>query len=273
MHRLSGQLPISVRDSAFNHLFSLRKVQASIRRRWEKIGNSSQLHNPINQDWVASTKSKLALWREAISLHGDQSGPFGYLRPLWMKKLYDYSVVMLMQEKRWYLSPEDIQLILEAVTEVCLSFRQVQEEGHIMCYTWPAVSEVLNPFLETMLIKDIKLVFQFRAGVMLLYAYWITPIALRSDRHWAQETQSAIFACARSISSFSTRWKDALVYRDTFELLMMQTVSWSTMTHRVYLPEQNVSASLKNCLQQLKNQHLNKTLLAVIEEMASESIA
>jgi hypothetical protein len=27
---------------------------------------------------------------------------------------------------------------------VCLKFRQFQEEGHVMCFTWSAVSTILN---------------------------------------------------------------------------------------------------------------------------------
>lgn len=57
-----------------------------------------------------------------------------------MTKLYDYSILILLQEKRNFLDHEGIKEIFAAVVEVCLKFRQFQEEGHVLCFTWTAVS-------------------------------------------------------------------------------------------------------------------------------------
>ena len=57
-----------------------------------------------------------------------------------MAKLYDYSILVLMEEKRNFLDHEGTQEIFSAVVEVCLKFRQFQEEGQVMCFTWSAVS-------------------------------------------------------------------------------------------------------------------------------------
>lgn len=145
MYDISSQLPtVPSINSAFGHLFRLRKIQASMRRHFQRRENSADIDQFAHGQWSDTIKSSLDLWRKEIPLYGNRSAPFGYLQPSWMKKLYDYSVVILMQEKRWFLSPDDVQLILKAVTEVCLSFRKYQEARQAMCYTWSAVS---NPRL------------------------------------------------------------------------------------------------------------------------------
>lgn len=57
-----------------------------------------------------------------------------------MTKLYGYSILILMEEKRNFLDHEGTEEIFSAVVEVCLQFRRLQEEGHVMCFTWSAVS-------------------------------------------------------------------------------------------------------------------------------------
>lgn len=57
-----------------------------------------------------------------------------------MTKLYDYSILILMEEKSSFLDQDGTEDIFSAVVEVCLKFRHFQEEGHVMCFTWSAVS-------------------------------------------------------------------------------------------------------------------------------------
>jgi hypothetical protein len=85
-------------------------------------------------------KKALDAWRKDIPRYGLEGGPCTYLHPLWMANLYDYSVIILMQEKRDRLKCKDIEDVLCAIVEVCLNFRQLQEDGQVMCYTWSAVS-------------------------------------------------------------------------------------------------------------------------------------
>lgn len=60
-----------------------------------------------------------------------------------MLKLYDYSILILMEEKRNFLDHEGIEDIFSAVAEVCTKYRTFQEEGHVLCFTWSAVSILL----------------------------------------------------------------------------------------------------------------------------------
>lgn len=60
-----------------------------------------------------------------------------------MTKLYDYSILILMEEKRNFLDDEGIEDIFSAVAEVCMKYRDFQEEGHVLCFTWSAVSILL----------------------------------------------------------------------------------------------------------------------------------
>ena len=61
-----------------------------------------------------------------------------------MTKLYDYSILILMEEKRNFLDHEGTEEIFSAVVEVCLQFRRLQEEGHVMCFTWSAVRDLFS---------------------------------------------------------------------------------------------------------------------------------
>lgn len=45
-----------------------------------------------------------------------------------------------MEEKRNFLDQDGTEDIFSAVVEVCLKFRHFQEEGHVLCFTWSAVS-------------------------------------------------------------------------------------------------------------------------------------
>lgn len=73
-----------------------------------------------------------------------------------MTKLYDYSILILMEEKQNFLDHEGTEEIFSAVVEVCLQFRRLQEEGHVMCFTWSAVSGIFPfaRFVGPMLITD-----------------------------------------------------------------------------------------------------------------------
>lgn len=57
-----------------------------------------------------------------------------------MQKLYDYSLLILVQGKRDFNEMDGTEDILAAIVDVCLNFRMLQDEGHVMCYTWSAVS-------------------------------------------------------------------------------------------------------------------------------------
>lgn len=56
-----------------------------------------------------------------------------------MRKLYVYSLLILIDEKRDFIEMDGTEEILATIAEVCLNFRLLQEEGHVMCFTWSAV--------------------------------------------------------------------------------------------------------------------------------------
>jgi hypothetical protein len=88
-------------------------------------------------------KSALDIWRQDIPRYGTADVSCGYFHPNWMTKLYDYSILILMEEKRNFLDHEGIEDIFSAVAEVCTKYRTFQEEGHVLCFTWSAVSRLL----------------------------------------------------------------------------------------------------------------------------------
>ncbi|KAJ5089343.1 hypothetical protein N7532_008027 [Penicillium argentinense] len=232
---------------AISHLFRLRKIQTNIRRSLE----SSRWQFSEEKDaFCSSLKLALDLWRQDIPRYGTDKVSCGYCHPNWMTKLYDYSILILMEEKRNFLDQEGTDEIFSAIVEVCLKFRQFQEEGHVMCFTWSA------------------LVFQFRAGVMLLYLIWATRPILDSpslrQRCRTYDSPEAIEACTKNLKGFADRWEDAIPYSKVFEFLhhkILWHTGQSTGDQTLALEE------AESHLQQLKNKHLHRAILGMIEDV------
>jgi hypothetical protein len=125
-------------NPALSHLFRLRKIQASIRRSKENWRRSPLIKHDTSHNSSSSFKSALDIWRQEIPRYGSNNVQYGYLHPIWMRKLYDYSLLILMEGKRNFVE-DGVEEFLAAIVDVCLNFRILQEEGHVMCYTWSAV--------------------------------------------------------------------------------------------------------------------------------------
>lgn len=110
--------------------------------------------------------------------------------------------------------------------------------------------------------------YQFRAGIMLLYLIWATrPIA---DISYLQQNQSynspeAIEACTKSLACFTDQWSDALPYLKVFEFLQHR-ILWNSDaiapgTGTLSLEEAEVY------LERLKRTYLHRAILGMIEDM------
>ncbi|QRD82375.1 hypothetical protein F9C07_1257101 [Aspergillus flavus] len=238
IHMFSNEIvDVSNTSTALQHLFRLRKIQANIRRYWDEPTDIQNLND-------RSFKLALDEWRKDIPQYSAEEAQRTYLDPLWMTKLYDYSVIILMQGKRKHLMREDLDDILSAGVEVCLNYRLLQEEDQVMCFTWSA------------------LVFQFRTGILLLYICRSENLGL----DYTQQAFDAVCACADSLTCFATRWQDATPYAKLFYFLLC-SASWLPED----LPERLRCAcsfsELEAYLKQLKKQYLHKEVLAMIEDM------
>lgn len=130
------QPPVNT-NPALSHLFRLRKIQANIRRSLER----SRWQLTEQKDaFSSSLKSALDVWRQDIPRYGMTDVSCGYYHPNWMAKLYDYSILILLEDKHNFLDHEGTEEIFAAVVEVCIKYRRLQEEGHVLCFTWSAVS-------------------------------------------------------------------------------------------------------------------------------------
>ncbi|PLB48286.1 hypothetical protein P170DRAFT_497581 [Aspergillus steynii IBT 23096] len=238
MYTLSNEMPCSSStNSALRHLFSLRKIQAQIRRQRDR--------SPQGQDAGDSLlKSALDTWKTDIPRYGIEDSPSTYLHPLWMTSLYGYSVIILMQEKRHRLQHEDFEDVLSACVEVCINFKCLLEEGQVMCYTWSA------------------LVFQFMAGIMLLYAFWVD---YREDIP-KRQAFDALCTCASTLSHFAQRWDDATSYIKVFNFILREA-TWVPEDLRGQLNSDCTREEFEYCLKQLKKQYLHKGVLSMIEDM------
>ncbi|KAJ6031948.1 hypothetical protein N7540_002680 [Penicillium herquei] len=220
------QPPVNT-NPALGHLFRLRKIQANIRRslersRW-KISEGKGVRN-------SSLKSALDVWRQEIPQYGTSNVSCGYYHPNWMTKLYDYSILILMEDKHNFLDHEGTEDIFAAVVE---------------------------------------LVYQFRAGIMLLYLIWATrPITDNAELQQENSTYhspEAIEACTKTLACFTDRWSDALPYLKLFEFLQQRTIwdSSGTMHGARVLTLEEAEVYLA----QLKERHLHRAILGMIEDM------
>ncbi|KAJ5578489.1 uncharacterized protein N7459_007453 [Penicillium hispanicum] len=241
------QPPVTT-NPALGHLFRLRKIQANIRRSLEaSCWQFSEEKHAQN----SSLKSALDIWRQDIPRYGISNVSCGYYHPNWMAKLYDYSILILLEEKRNFLDHEGTEDIFSAVVDVCLTFRRLQEEGHVMCFTWSA------------------LVYQFRAGIMLLYLIWATrPIPDNLDLQQTRRTYhspEAIGACHKNIACFADRWDDALPYLKVFEFLEQKII----MNSDLFAPEITIVSleEAESHLEHLKKKYLHRAILGMIEDM------
>jgi len=82
----------------------------------------------------------------------------------------------------------------------------------------------------------------------------------------ALETHEAVLACAKSLENFANRWKDAAILAETFDLLT-RTVSWNPSVAGGFWVDIPSLMRLKECLELLKMQHHNKSVVAMIEDM------
>jgi hypothetical protein len=258
INTLSNEIPGSTSTSAsLRHLFRLRKLQSNIRRYW-----ADPTRNLCPND--ASFKLELDAWRQDIPQYFVEGAPSTYLHPLWMTKLYDYSVVILMQGKRKNLKHEDVDDVLSAGVEVCLNYRRLQEEGQVMCYTWSAVGLHYAIFILVgiALTYLLQLVFQFRTGVLLLYILRLAVL----DSDSIQQAFDAVCTCADSLTCFANSWHDATPYAKIFDFLL-HNASWIPEELR-YWPHCGCSFDeMETYLKQLKKQYLHKEALDMIEDM------
>jgi hypothetical protein len=234
-------------NPALGHLFRLRKIQNNIRRSLER---SRWRYTEEKDAFSSSLKSALDIWRKDIPRYGTSNVSSGFCHPSWMTKLYDYSILILMEEKRNFLDHEGMEEIFSAVVEVCLQFRRLQEEGHVMCFTWSA------------------LVFQFRAAIMLLYLIWATrPIMddLIIQVQNSYDSPEAIDACLKNFACFAERWEDAVPYYELFQFLHKQILQpTGAPAMEIDLPG---LAEAEAHLDQLKKKYLHRAILGMIEDM------
>ncbi|CAI7607809.1 unnamed protein product [Penicillium glandicola] len=229
-------------NPAIRHLFRLRKIQANIRRSRE-----NRTRNPLARH---AFKSALDRWRQEIPDYESDNDQHGYLHPIWMRKLYVYSLLILIEEKCDFIEMDGTEEILATIAEACLNFRLLQQGGHVMCYTWSA------------------LVFQFRAGIMMLYIVWATtPITdIREQQRIRQNTQQAIATCAANLASFVERWKDAAPYMNVFEFIRHK-IMWNPGTFEV---NSSATVSLEEAglhLEKLRKNYLHRAVLGMIGDM------
>ncbi|KAF7718185.1 Fungal Zn(2)-Cys(6) binuclear cluster domain-containing protein [Penicillium ucsense] len=233
-------------DPAWNHLFRLRKIQNKIRKlseqsRWQIFEDKNVLSS--------SLKSALFIWKQDIPHYGTPSSSGGFRHPDWMRKLYDYSILLLMEERENFFNLEGTGDIFAAVVEVCVQFRRLQGQGHVMCFTWSA------------------LVFQFRTAITLLYLIWAAPPVMQIMSGPVHHSSEAMDACSTTLACFASRWKDAIPYYEIFQVLRHGIFPEDAAASSVVSSVQVGFTEVKAYLDLLVKRHLHRAVQAMIEDI------
>lgn len=115
--------------------------------------------------------------------------------------------------------------------------------------------------------KSWQLVFQFRAGIMLLYIIWAMKSTAGSrSQHVQQTIEEAISTCAINLAGFVHHWTDAMPYMHVLEFLR-QNILQTGCTSLLGLSASISIEEVNLCLEQLKNNFLHQAVLRMIEDM------
>lgn len=103
---------------------------------------------------------------------------------------------------------------------------------------------------------------------MLLYLIWATrPITDSEDiqpENRPYHSPEAIEACTKTLACFAERWTDALPYLKLFQFLQQRM---SPLEDQLLTLEE-----AQACLEQLKEKHLHRAILGMIEDMMYGSL-
>lgn len=88
--------------------------------------------------------AELNVWRSTIQEVSDENDPSVNHQPKTMMKLYDYCLCILYEDDLFSLQTRNLETVLLAASEACLSFRNIQEAFGMTYFTCSAVSHYLH---------------------------------------------------------------------------------------------------------------------------------
>ncbi|KAL4967093.1 fungal specific transcription factor domain-containing protein [Aspergillus stella-maris] len=115
----------------------------------------------------------------------------------------------------------------------------------------------------------LALVSQFQAGVTILYCFWTTPPAMRTEEFELSYASRGVRICSNNLVLLAERWAEGEVYRDAFDILS-KAVSLSHDEHPM-LTNRRLStanlADLERLTQEVKHLGAHFRAVEMVEEI------
>lgn len=126
--------------------------------------------------------------------------------------------------------------------------------------------------------------YQFRLGIMLLYCYAMTPPNLRTPAFTLDLTLAGLESCRKTLAGFAARWPRALVFLQTYNLLvnstfdgaginqgvgpgMLESPSSQSLCAASYSMDEERKNQVRTHVIDLKMLHVHQAVVMLIEEM------
>ncbi|KAF2994107.1 hypothetical protein E8E14_002910 [Neopestalotiopsis sp. 37M] len=230
------------------HILQCRRIQSEIMAftlRWDYATRFEK-----SPEWRIRILAELETYKSRVQRFSDPHSK-GYTSHRWLAMIYHYTLLMLYRpNKETVLGPAG-DWSVQASSQACLIFRKSQMDRQT-AQSW------------------LGLLVQFQSGITLLYCFWATPPANRTDNYDSPDVSDAIRACSNILAIVADRWPRADCLRDVFELIAREV----PLVDRPNRPPKRLSersiTTIREKLPQIKALIIHRPILRMIEEMTSE---
>ncbi|KAK6063395.1 fungal specific transcription factor domain-containing protein [Seiridium cupressi] len=229
------------------HIVQCRRIQSEIMAftlRWDYAMRFEK-----SPEWRIRILAELENYRSRVQKFSDPHSK-GYTSNRWLAMIYHYTLLMLYRPtKETVLGPAG-DWSVQASSQACLIFRKTQMDRQI-AQSW------------------LGLLVQFQSGITLLYCFWATPPANRTENYDSPDVSDAIRACSNILAIMADRWPRADCLRDVFELIAREI----PLVDRPNRPPKRLSersiVTIREKLPQVRALIVHRPILRMIEEMTS----
>ncbi|KAF2496371.1 hypothetical protein BU16DRAFT_375877 [Lophium mytilinum] len=179
------------------HVVYCRQLQSEILN--HTLHRDFETRSDHRLDWRQRILDELDQWKSSCHRFADAKSK-SYTSGHWLGMIYNFSLAILFRPTKSSVRGPAGDWTVKACTQACLTFRKLQREGSIS-----------EPWM--------GLIGQFKCGITLLYCFFATPPAYRTDAFDSPDTLEAIRACSNILSIIAERWPQSQCLRDVFDIV------------------------------------------------------
>jgi hypothetical protein len=183
--------------SSAMHVIYCRQLQSEILNHTLHRDFESKLDSRL--DWRQRILDDLDQWKSSCHRFADARS-ISYTSGHWLGMIYNFSLAILFRPTKVSVRGPAGDWTVKACTQACLTFRKLQRKGSIS-----------EPWM--------GLIGQFKCGIALLYCFFATPPAYRTDAFESPDASEAIRACSNVLSILAERWPQSQCLRDVFDIV------------------------------------------------------